>query len=112
MSRIAALPGCWGRLLPISNDGTAKECETTWSGRAMARRRRKTSPQSQRWLPSVGDHYFLILGNGKIELFPWNDTAFDHEAWHFGNCFQTQAQAAQVREKIKEVLLTFHQDHA
>src|SRR5438093_12338350 len=31
-----------------------------------------SSPQSQRWLPSEGDHYFLILGNGRIQRFPWN----------------------------------------
>jgi hypothetical protein len=78
----------------------------------MARRRLKTPPQSQRWLPSEGDHYFIILGNGMIALFPWNDTEFDHEAWHFGNCFHTQAQAEQAREKIIEVLRTVHQDHA
>jgi len=68
-----------------------------------------SSPQSQRWLPSKGEQYFLILGNGKIEIFPWNDTNFDQEAWHFGNCFKTHAQAAQAREKIIEVLRTLHQ---
>jgi hypothetical protein len=47
-----------------------------------------------------------------IELFPWNDTDFDHETWHFGNCFKTHAQAVQARETIREVLLTVHQDHA
>ena len=68
-----------------------------------------SAPPSQRWLPSGGDHYFLILGHGMIARFPWNDTAFDHEAWHFGNCFHTQAQAAQARDKLKEVLRALHQ---
>jgi hypothetical protein len=67
------------------------------------------SPPSQRWLPSKGESYFLMLGNGMLESFPWSDTAFDHEAWHFGNCFKTQADAAQARQKIKEVLLTLHE---
>ena len=71
-----------------------------------------SSPQSQRWVPRQGEHYFLILGNGTIARFPWNDTDFDHEAWHFGNCFQTQEQAEHARDTITEVLRTVHQDHA
>jgi hypothetical protein len=71
-----------------------------------------SSPPSQHWLPSQGELYFLILGNGMLESFPWSDTVFDHEAWHFGNCFQTQAHAEQAREKMQEVLHTLHQEHA
>jgi hypothetical protein len=78
----------------------------------MPRRRPKNPQLPQRWLPSKGDHYYLILGSGMIEIFPWSDTDFDHEAWNFGNCFKTHAQAVQARENIKGVLLTFHQDHA
>jgi hypothetical protein len=69
----------------------------------MPSRRRKTLPQPQHWLPSEGDHYYLILGNGMIARFPWNDTPFDQETWHFGNCFKTYAQAVQARETIREV---------
>ena len=78
----------------------------------MPRSRHKPPPQPERWLPSAGEHYYLILGNGMIEFFPWNDTRFDYEAWIFGNCFKTQAQAAQARDKIKAVLLTVHPKHA
>ena len=78
----------------------------------MPRRRRTTPPDPQRWLPSIGDHYYLILGNGMIERFPWSDTPFDHEAWQFGNCFPTYEQAVQARDIIKEVLLALHQGHA
>jgi hypothetical protein len=67
------------------------------------------SSPSQRWVPRKGEAYFLILGHGKVAIFPWNDTDVDHEAWHFGNCFQTQAHAAQAREKLTEVLHTLHQ---
>ena len=70
-----------------------------------------SSPHAQRWLPSAGDHSFLILGNGMIQRSPWNGTDFDQEAWHFGNCFTTHAQAVQARDKLKEVLLSLHQDH-
>jgi hypothetical protein len=74
-------------------------------------RRRRTNPQQiQRWLPSEGDHYYLILENGMIELFPWNDTNFDQETWHFGNCFKSHAQAEQARDKLQDVLLTFHEE--
>jgi hypothetical protein len=56
-------------------------------------------------LPSEGEHYFLILGHGRIARFLWNDTAFDHEAWHFGNCFKTHQQAEQARDAVKALLL-------
>jgi hypothetical protein len=29
-----------------------------------------------------------------------------------GNCFQTREQVEHARDKITEVLLTFHQEHA
>ena len=67
-----------------------------------------SSPQSQRWLPRQGEHYFLMLGNGTIARFPWNDTDFDHETWDFGNCFKTHEEAVQARDKIQEVLLSLH----
>jgi hypothetical protein len=70
------------------------------------------SPPFQRWLPSQGERYFLILGNGMLEGFPWSDTAFDHGAWHFGNCFKTYEHAEQAREKRQEGLHTLHQEHA
>ena len=71
-----------------------------------------SSPHAQRWLPSTGEHYFLILGHGMIARFPWSDTDFDHETWDFGNCFKTHEEAVQARDKIQEVLLSLHQDHA
>jgi hypothetical protein len=66
------------------------------------------SPHAQRWLPSTGEQYFLILGHGMIARFPWHDTALDHAAWHFGNCFSTYAQAQHAREQITALLRTFH----
>ena len=72
-------------------------------------REEMSAAPSARWLPRIGEHYFLMLGNGRIARFPWNDTDFDRAAWHFGNCFHTQAQAAQAREAITEVLRTLHQ---
>ena len=86
--------------------------DTAWNGRAMPRTKRKPPPPPPRWLPRAGAHYYLILGNGMIQRFPWNGTDFDHEAWNFGNCFKTHAQAIQAREKMREVLLMVHKDHA
>jgi hypothetical protein len=75
----------------------------------MSRSRRKYPPPPRRWLLSEGDHYYLMLGNGMIELFPWNDTPFDHETWHFGTCFTTHAEARHARDTLTAVLLTFHE---
>jgi hypothetical protein len=67
----------------------------------------RSSPPCQRWRPRDGEHYFLIQGHGRIAIVPWHDTAFDHETWHFGNCFQTYAHAKQAREQIKAVFAMF-----
>jgi hypothetical protein len=71
----------------------------------------RSSPPGQRWRPRDGEHYFLIQGHGRIAIVPWNDTAFDHETWHFGNCFQTYAHAKQARQQLKALLHTFHHEH-
>ena len=75
-------------------------------------RRQTNSCHLKRWQPNGGDYYYIILGNGIIKIFPWNDTDFDHEAWYFGNCFRTHKEAVYAREKIAEVLRTVHQEHA
>ena len=64
---------------------------------------------SPRWKPKYNAHYYLILGNGEIQRFQWNNTPFDYEAWDFGNCFRLRSEAESAREKVKKVLLSFRQ---
>src|SRR5919109_1520908 len=78
----------------------------------MQRHNTKMPPQYERWLPRNSERYYLILGNGTIQSFYWRGTEFDHQAWSFGNCFRRRRDVAQARDQVKEVLLTFHQDHA
>ena len=58
-----------------------------------------------RWRPSHGDPYFVILGDGAMHRFTWHGTAFDERAWTFGNCFRAWTEAAQARAVLHEVFL-------
>ena len=68
----------------------------------MQRRRYHIRGKQQR--PANRDHYFLVLANGEIKNFPWNDTVFDHEVWDFGNCFRMRQEAEQARDSMKKLL--------
>ena len=65
--------------------------------------------QEARWLPQRGGKYFAILGDGTIQHFHWHSTAFDHDAWQFGNCFSTWEEAKHTQQALHAVLLHMHQ---
>src|SRR3989440_10157082 len=77
----------------------------------MLQRKANIPPQHERWIPRHGQRYFLILGHGTIQSFRWQSTELDPQAWSFGNCFRLRREAAQARDQLKAVLLTFHQQH-
>ena len=66
-------------------------------------------PQPSRWIPSIGETYFFVLGNGSVQRIQWHGTRFDLEAWTFGNCFRVRREAIQARDLLQNVLLRFHQ---
>jgi hypothetical protein len=68
----------------------------------MQRRQNHIRDKHQR--PANREHYFLVLANGEIKNFPWNDTVFDYEVWDFGNCFRMRQEAEQARDLIKKLL--------
>jgi hypothetical protein len=73
-------------------------------------RRAAPSPLTHaRWKPTQHGQYFLILGDGRIQTFLWNDTEFDRRAWQFGNCFRRRTIAEHARQAILEVLQHFQQ---
>ena len=63
------------------------------------------------WKPALHQSYFVLLGDGSIQVFSWSDTPFDHGAWQFGNCFRTHREAERAREVLQQALWTFHRDH-
>jgi hypothetical protein len=67
---------------------------------------------SARWKPALHHPYFAILGDGRIQIFSWSDTPFDHGAWEFGNCFLTHRAAERACERLRQVLWAFHRDQA
>ena len=64
------------------------------------------------WKSALHQPYFVILGDGSIQVFPWSDTPFDHGAWQFGNCFRTHREAERAQEVLRQVLWAFHSEHA
>ena len=64
--------------------------------------------QFTRWKPQRCDRYYLILGDGEIKSFLWNDTPFDTKAWEWGNCFRLRKDAERAKEAIEQLLLGFH----
>ena len=62
------------------------------------------------WKPALHRPYFVILGDGSIQVFLWSDTPFDHGAWQFGNCFRTHREAERAREVLRQVLWALHRD--
>jgi hypothetical protein len=61
------------------------------------------------WRPRPHETYFLILGDGRVHQLPWRDTAFDHHAWQFGNCFRQRTSAEHARQAVCDVLHLFQQ---
>jgi hypothetical protein len=60
--------------------------------------------RGKREKPAHREHYYLVLANGEIKDFPWNDTVFDYEVWDFGNCFRVRREAQQARDSIRQLL--------
>ena len=61
--------------------------------------------------PINRERYFVVLVNGEIKSFQWNETVFDYEVWNFGNCFSMWQEAVEAREMIKNMLLDFRKKY-
>ncbi len=68
--------------------------------------------RAARWKPAYHARSDVLQGDGTTQSCRWQGTTFDHQPCRVGNCFRLRSAAAHDREQSKEVLLTFHQDHA
>ena len=64
--------------------------------------------KDKRWQPAFHQRYFVILGDGSVQMFRWSGAPFDYKAWQFGNCFKTHTDAEHAREAVRQVLQAFH----
>jgi hypothetical protein len=66
----------------------------------------------ERQRPQRGDQYWY-LSNSMFDMSraQWDDDGTDEERWQLGNVFLSLEQVEHARRKIKEVLLTLHQEH-
>ena len=54
--------------------------------------------------PSVGDKYFCITAEGKVERFTFTMHGFDRKIQDFGNFFRTEEEAKAALERVKQAL--------
>ena len=54
--------------------------------------------------PSVGDKYFCIAAEGKVDRLTFNGYEFDRKMQDFGNFFRTEAEAEAALERVKQAL--------
>lgn len=59
------------------------------------------------WVPAIGDTFFKFNGYGRIETMTRDSE--DDRFVSFGNYFQTEAEAAEVRDLVRESLLAGHE---
>lgn len=59
-----------------------------------------------RWRPRVEDKYFTVTSHGKVIFRKWDNYPADEGCYEMGNCFQTEEEAEEARDKIKALLLS------
>lgn len=54
--------------------------------------------------PSVGDKYFCVAAEGKVDRLTFDGYEFDHRMQDFGNFFRTEEDAKAALERVKQVI--------
>ena len=54
--------------------------------------------------PSVGDKYFCIAAEGRVDLFRFDGNEFDCKMQGFGNFFRTKEEAEAALDRVKQAL--------
>ena len=57
-----------------------------------------------RWKPKHGDYYYFINYKGMAMRNTWFNSVNECAMYEFGNCFKTENEAIEARDKIKEIL--------
>ncbi len=57
-----------------------------------------------RWKPKHGDYYYFINYKGMAMRSTWVNSVNEDAMYEFGNCFKTENEAIEARDKIKEIL--------
>lgn len=65
---------------------------------------------SKRWKPEKDGDYFFINFDGRTVATANNEYAADSRLIEFGNCFGTRKAAEAAAEKVKELLLSLHEE--
>lgn len=60
--------------------------------------------EKYKWKPERNEKYYFIDSAGKVGWFLHNSYAVDRPRIEYGNCFQTEQQAKEASEKVKELL--------
>lgn len=65
---------------------------------------------SERWKPERTESYYYIKSNGEVATELLYDDEYDYEYYERGNCFRTEAEAQAAAEKVRELLLSLHEE--
>ena len=57
-----------------------------------------------KWKPKHGDYYYFINYKGMAMRNTWFNSVNERAMYEFGNCFKTENEAIEARDKIKEIL--------
>lgn len=68
--------------------------------------------QNEMHKPKIGDKYYFIKENGKVEVNLWINSYCDYERFRLGNCFETEVSASIAKGRIREVLTQHHKENA
>lgn len=59
--------------------------------------------ENYKWKPERKEKYYFIDESGRVMWSLHNSYAIDRPRIEYGNCFQTEQQAKEVAEKVKEL---------
>lgn len=57
-------------------------------------------PENVRWKPEKGEKYWMLENSGDINIFNWVGDPVDMFCYSIGNCFKTEAEAIEYKEKL------------
>ena len=70
------------------------------------------APIDERWRPEDGEKYYFFYSDTSLisSIFRQHqDLSQNH--YYFGNCFKTEAEAQSAALKVKELLLSIHEEN-
>jgi hypothetical protein len=68
--------------------------------------------EPERWKPKEGDLYWWLAVEKVVQVWTgnWTNHRDDQLRWELCNCFKSTAKAEQARDKVKDLLVSLHNE--